>query len=106
TDVEAAVADYWTRVSITEGRMTAVRHEVMGELMRRHRSNQADLERQEKHKKDLQNQQGKLIEMRYAEAITLEQLKSELERIARELAGTEQLIETYSMRIETVLAAV
>jgi site-specific DNA recombinase len=106
TDVEAAVGDYWTRVSITEGRMTAVRHEVMGELMRRHRGNQADLERQEKRKKDLQNQQLKLIEMRYAEAITLEQLKSEQERIARELAGAEQLIQTYSLRIETVLAAV
>lgn len=105
-DVEASVADYWTRVQLSETRIAAIREQVMTELKRRQAGNSIELERQEKRKRDLQNEQLKLIEMRYAEAIPLDLLKSEQERIARELAGAEQIIERCSMEIDAVLKVV
>ncbi|MBX7268830.1 recombinase family protein [Micromonospora sp. Llam7] len=105
-DVEASVADYWTRVQLSDARVAAIREEVMAELVRRQQGNRSELERQEKRKKDLQNEQLKLIEMRYAEAIPLDLLKSEQERIARELAGTQQIIERCSTEIDAVLRVI
>lgn len=105
-DVEASVADYWMRVQLTETRIAAIREEVMRELVRRQLSNSTELERQEKRKKDLQNEQLKLIEMRYADAIPIELLKSEQERIARDLAGAQQVIDRCSTEIDAVLKVV
>lgn len=62
----------------------------MTELVRQQQSNRTELDRQEKRKKDLQNEQLKLIEMRYADAIPIELLKSEQERIARDLAAESE----------------
>jgi site-specific DNA recombinase len=104
--VEASVADYWTRVQLSEARIAAIREQVMAELVRRQDSNRVELERQEKRKKDLQNEQLKLIEMRYADAIPLDLLKSEQERIARELAGAQQIIDRCSTEIDAVLKVI
>jgi site-specific DNA recombinase len=105
-DVEASVADYWVRVQLTKTRIATIREEVMRELVRRQLSNSTELERQEKRKKNLQNEQLKLIEMRYADAIPIELLKSEQGRIAHDLAGTQQIIDRCSTEIDAVLKVV
>jgi site-specific DNA recombinase len=105
-DVEASVADYWACVQLSETRIAAIRQQVMAELVRRQQGNRSELDRQEKRKKDLQNQQLKLIEMRYADAIPLDQLKSEQERITRELAGAQQIIDRCSTEIDAVMKVV
>jgi site-specific DNA recombinase len=105
-DVEAAVADYWHHVQLSEARIAAIREEVMRELVTRQQSNRTELERQEKRKKQLQDQQLKLIEMRYADAIPLDNLKSEQERISRELAVAQQIIERCSTEIDAVMTVV
>jgi hypothetical protein len=53
-----------------------------------------------------ENQQQKLIEARYADAIPLDLLKSEQDRIGRELAGAEQIIERYSAEVTAVMRVV
>ena len=105
-DVEASVADYWNRVQLSEARVAAIREQVMVELVLRQQSNQTELEQQNKRKKKLETEQLKLIEMRYADAIPLDLLKSEQERIARELAGVQQAIDRCSVEIEAVLTVV
>lgn len=89
TDVEASVTDYWTRVQLSETRIADIREQVMAELTRRQSNNHRELERQ-KHIKQLQDQQLKLFEARYADAIPLDLLKSEQERISHELASAHQ----------------
>ena len=106
TDVEAPVTDYWTRVQLSETRIADIREQVMAELTRRQSSNHRELERQQKRIKQLQDQQLKLMEARYADAIGLDLLKSEQERISRELAGAQQVIEQCSTEINAVLQVV
>lgn len=105
-DVEVAVEDYWSRIQLSESRIAAIREQVMAALVGRQHSNRAELDRQEKRRKTLQNQQLKLIEMRYADAISLEHLKSEQERITRELAQAQQIIDQCSTEIEAVMKVV
>ncbi|MFJ4909684.1 recombinase family protein [Streptomyces sp. NPDC093249] len=105
-NVEASVADYWSRVQLSEAHVAAIREHVMAELVLRQQSNAAELTRQEKRKKDPQNAQLKLIEMRYADAIPLDLMKSEQDRITRELAGVQQAIDRCSIEIEAVLTVV
>ncbi|MFD7445716.1 recombinase zinc beta ribbon domain-containing protein [Streptomyces sp. NPDC059909] len=105
-DVEVAIADYWSRIQLSESRIVAIREQVMAALVGRQHSNRAELDRQEKRRKTLQNQQLKLIEMRYADAISLEHLKSEQERITRELAQAQQIIDQCSTEIEAVMKVV
>ncbi len=106
TDVEASVTDYWTRVQLSETRIADIREQVMAELTRRQSSNHRELERQQKRIKQLQDQQLKLMEARYADAISLDLLKTEQERISRELAGAQQVIEQCSTEINAVLQVV
>jgi site-specific DNA recombinase len=106
TDVEVAVADYWSHIQLSESRIAAIREQVMAALVGRQHNNRAELDRQEKRRKELQNQQLKLIEMRYADAISLEHLKSEQERITRELAQAQQIIDQCSTEIEAVMKVV
>ncbi|MYV97579.1 hypothetical protein GT354_04680 [Streptomyces sp. SID3343] len=105
-DVEVAVADYWSRAQLTETRIAAIREQVMAALVGRQHINRAELDRREKRRKTLQNEQLKLIEMRYADAISLEHPKSEQERITRELAQAQQVIDQCSTEIEAVMKVV
>jgi hypothetical protein len=47
TDVEASVADWWTRVQLSETRIADIREQVMAELTRRQSSNHRELEQQQ-----------------------------------------------------------
>jgi predicted nucleic acid-binding Zn-ribbon protein len=105
-DVEASVADWWTRVQLSEARIAGIREQVMAELAHRQSSNHRELEQQQKRIKTLQGQQLKLMEARYADAIPLDLLKSEQERISHELAGAQQVIERCSTEINAVLRVV
>ena len=105
-DVETSVADYWTRVQLSDARITAIREQVMRELARRQHDNRAELRRQETRKKQLHGQQLKLMEARYADAIPLDLLKSEQERVTRELAGAQQVIDRCTTEIDAVLKVV
>ncbi len=105
-DVEASVADYWSRVQLSTLRIADIREQVMAELKRRQEGNRSELERQEARKKHLHDQQLKLMEARYADAIPLDVLKSEQERITRELAGAQQAIDRCSTQIEAVVQVV
>ncbi len=105
-DVEASVADYWSRVQLSTLRIADIREQVMAELKRRQEGDRSELDRQEARKKNLHDQQLKLMEARYADAIPLDVLKSEQERIARELAGAQQAIDRCSMQIEAVVQVV
>ncbi len=78
----------------------------MAELERRQAQQQAELERQRRRVAELKNQQQKLIEARYADAISLDLLKTEQERIGRELAGAQQIIARYSTEVAAVLRTV
>jgi site-specific DNA recombinase len=105
-DVEASVADYWTRVQFSEARIAQIREQAMAELARRQNTHRIELERQEKRKRQLHDQQLKLLEARYANAIPLDLLKSEQERITRDLAGAQQIIDRCSTEINLILTVV
>lgn len=105
-DVEASVADYWSRVQLSTLRIADIREQVMAELKRRQEGNRSELDRQEARKKHLHDQQLNLMEARYAGAIPLDVLKSEQERITRELAGAQQAIDRCSTQIEAVAQVV
>jgi DNA invertase Pin-like site-specific DNA recombinase len=104
--VEAAVADWWTHVQLTDRQIAEIRQHVTTELARRHEADRSELDRQTAQIQNLKNQQLKLLEARYAEAISLDLLKSEQERITREIAAAQQIIEQCTAEIGTVLAAV
>jgi hypothetical protein len=74
--------------------LPAHRQDARRSLLHRHRQVRGSLI-------PLQNQQLKLIEMRYADAISLEQLKSEQERITRELAQAQQIIDQCCARLRS-----
>ena len=105
-DVEASVADYWTRVQLTEEQITEIREHVTHSLTRQQARNQGELDRQHRRVRELENQRLKLLEARYADAIPLELFKSEQERITRELAGAAQIIERCSTEINAVMRVV
>jgi site-specific DNA recombinase len=105
-DVEAAVADWWAGVELSVERIAEIRSLVIAELDRHQHRQAAELARQHARVRELKNQQQKLIEARYADAIPLDLLKSEQERIGRELAGAGQIIERSSAEVAAVLRVV
>ncbi|MFE5191817.1 recombinase family protein [Streptomyces sp. NPDC056628] len=106
SDVEASVAEYWKRVQLSPERIAAIREQVMTALVQHQKAGQAEVKRQEQRRQDLRNAQLKLIEMRYADAIPLDLLKSEQERITRELAAAQEIIDRYSTEMDSVLSVV
>jgi site-specific DNA recombinase len=105
-DVEASVADWWTRIQLTEVQIVEIREHVTRSLAGLQARNQGELERQRRRVGDLENQRLKLLEARYADAIPLDLFKAEQERITRELAGAQQIIGRCSMEINAVLRVV
>jgi hypothetical protein len=105
-DVAAAVAEWWTGVELSVERITEIRSLVTAELGRHQRVQAAELTRQHARVIELKRQQQKLIDARYADAIPLDLLKSEQERISRELAGAQQIIERYSNEVAAVMRMV
>jgi len=59
---------------------------------------------QERRKKNLINERTKLLEAHYADAVPLDLLKSEQQRIADEIQKADELIEASGVRHEKVLA--
>jgi site-specific DNA recombinase len=105
-DVEASVADWWTRIQLTEVQIAEIREHVTRSLAGLQARNQGELDRQRRRVRDLENQRLKLLEARYADAIPLDLFKAEQERITRELAGAQQIIGRCSIEINAVLRVV
>ena len=105
-DVEASVADWWLRVQLTEGQIVEIREHVTRGLVDLQARDASELDRQRKRVGELEHQRLKLLEARYADAIPLELFKAEQERITRELAGAQQIIERCSTEIEAVVRVV
>jgi hypothetical protein len=87
-------------------RITEIRSLVTAELDRHQWVQAAELTRQHARVIELKRQQQKLIEARYTGAIPLDLLKSEQERILREFAGGQQIIERYSNEVAAVMRMV
>lgn len=105
-DVEASVADWWVRVHLTEAQATGIREHVAGSLARQQARNQAELERQQKRVRQLENQRLKLLEARYADAIPLDLFKTEQKRITDELTNARKIIERCQVEADAVMRMV
>ncbi|MBX6390329.1 MAG: recombinase family protein [Frankia sp.] len=105
-DLEASVADWWRRVQLSPGRIADIRQQVLAELERYQADSQREASRQQKRIDDLQREQLKLLQAHYADALPLDLLKIEQERISRELAGATAIVERCAAQAATVLAVV
>ena len=105
-DLEVCVADWWRRVQLTDERIAAIRAEVLAELARYEADSRRETARQQKRIDDLQREQLKLLQAHYADAVPLDVMKAEQERISRELAGATAIVERCAGEAATLLAAV
>ncbi len=88
--IEIAVEEYYrSTVQLSEQRAAAIRQAVTDEL--EHQTTGANLEcqRQETNLARLDDERGKLLAAHYAEAIPLDLMKSEMERLTRETANAK-----------------
>lgn len=91
-EVEEAVASYYRRVQLAPKIMETFRAEVRAQLDRLQARGEREAKRQRARIAKLEGQRTKLLQAHYADAIPLELLKSEQDRISRELVAAERML--------------
>jgi site-specific DNA recombinase len=87
--VEAAVADYYATMQLKGDELVAVRAFLEEELSKLRLDTERERRAQERRLVGLRGEQKKLLEAHYANAIPLDLLKSEQERLTREIGAAE-----------------
>jgi len=104
--VENAVADLYRAVSIEGAERDRLEQFIRQGLEAQHRTRSADRDRQQKRIERLESERQKLLQAHYADAIPLDMLKSEQQRIATEMAHAEQQLEADTMAVAEVIDAI
>ena len=91
--LEQAVVDYWRRMTTPESTLKALRRKVLAEVAEDNQRSQARLAAQTKKLGALEQERKRLLTAYYSEAIPVDLLREEQERISRELAQARQIID-------------
>jgi site-specific DNA recombinase len=89
---EDEVATYWQRVQLTTKQVATIRSAARAVLATMKAESTRETRRQRQRVAVLEAERDKLMQAFYAEAVPLEQLKREQDRIAGELAQAEQMV--------------
>ena len=90
--VEAGVENFYTTFRIAPQRAEAIRDSVLAELAAEREQAAADQDRASRRLANLTNQRKAVLQAHYAEALPLDLLKEEMDRLTREMIETERLI--------------
>jgi site-specific DNA recombinase len=88
--LEERVASYWRRVQLKPEQVAELRRSLRTALSGMRKLSRREVARQRRRIDRLKGQRQKLLDAYYAEAIAVDHLKKEQDRIARELAGADQ----------------
>jgi len=102
--VEHKVLEYYATVALTVEQRQAVQTYILEQLQQNRAEMEADRDRARRGTIELVNEREKLLQAHYADAIPLELLKREQERIGRELAQAQRLIEASEVEFSVVEA--
>ena len=98
--VEAAVEDYYRRVQLPAWLVEEIQVALGSEIAKTRDGAQATIDLQQRRIDKLKREQAKLIQAHLADAIPLDMLKTEQERVAREMERAGQLLTGASARFE------
>jgi len=104
--VEATVERFYGRIQLTPARVEEIRAGLSDELAEASRQQARETQRQTKRLEQLRAQRAKLLHAHYEEAIPLDLLKSEQQRIAREVAEADHLIASSSVKYEELKSTI
>ncbi len=105
-DVEDAVIDFYSSIELEPERVQQIKDDIRSELADMRRRGLKEAKRQERRLAKLSAERMTLMQAHYAQAIPLEVLKIEQDRITREVAEAEAILETRQVvfrRIESTL---
>ncbi|GAA1491016.1 recombinase family protein [Brachybacterium sacelli] len=103
-DVEAAVEDYYRRVQIPEHIVTALRELITSEFDRLFATAKTERKAQIAERDRLYDERTKLLQAHYAGAVPLDLLKTEQDRIARQVAFLDSRIEASEIEYDQARA--
>ncbi|GAA1813660.1 hypothetical protein GCM10009713_23810 [Brevibacterium celere] len=103
-DIEAAVEDYYRMVEIPEHVLGPLRTLIHAEFDRLYATAKTERKAQIAERDRLQDERTKLLQAHYAGAVPLDLLKSEQDRIARQVAFLDSRIEASSVEYEQARA--
>jgi site-specific DNA recombinase len=98
--VEKAVEDFWRSVHFPKVDLDALRAELLAKVEAELGSTSKYVPAQKRRIAKLENERKKLLQAFYADAIPQELLREEQERISREIAAAEQVIEDHDVQAE------
>lgn len=98
--VEDAVECHYDNMKIEPERISAVRELMQEELAAANAKAPAEEERLQKIILRLQQEQGRLLQAHYADAVPIELMKQEMERIGASITETEELIAVNAARTD------
>ena len=104
--VEHAIEEIYREEWISRGDRRLVERFIHEELKRMFPDIEASMERLKRKVASLHSQRTKLLQAHYADAISVEQLKQEQERISAELSASEREIDESSMSNEKIETAI
>ena len=104
--LEEAVCAFYRRIQLTPGRIEALRAGLVQELKELRTKQTSEAERQTKRLTKLSAERTKLLHAHLADAVPLDLLKTEQERLARETREAEQVLKASQIKVEAVAATV
>ena len=102
--VESLVAQHYERVQPTSKLLDQLRDLILDEMQLQKAAADQEHETQTKRKQRLLDEQAKLLQAHYADAIPLDLMKSEQQRIENELTCTDERLRATAIRFEEVEA--
>ena len=99
---EEKVRQEFRRRQITHEEAQALRQLIVDVLRERNTEARFEVTRQKQRLHDLTDQRDKLLQAFYAGAVPLDQLKNEQERISRQTAAADRLVETSQVELDKV----
>lgn len=103
-EAEDWVADLYDDIALTPAEARQAEELLLGELRARQEETNKERSTQERRLLSLRNEQRKLLEAHYADAIPLDLLKSEQVRIGREVVAAERRLAAIDQGVELVVS--
>ena len=100
--VEAAVEAHYLTVTLPESRLGQIRDEVRAAMRKLDRHNEREARVQTKRLRQLANEREKLLQSYYADALPLDLLKREQDRVSREMAEAGAALDAATMQSELI----
>ncbi|MBN1461697.1 MAG: recombinase family protein [Armatimonadetes bacterium] len=101
-EVEARIEDYYERIALSPSLRDRVERLLVEELKKAESESQAELGNLRRQKEKLERQREKLMQAHYEDAVPLELLKREQERITVSLLQVSSKLETGNQQFDTV----